>query len=442
MGLLRVGTPTFSRAGVSKRMRHLNRLLATVALAIVFTRAAHAMCPVSRAKVKSVTDANAAEVNTIAFPGVIASLRSLPSTRPLPQDGRIAPTETTIYSVTATLVAYRITTEEEIELVLSDEARRTIVAVMPSSDCGGGLGSRFYSEMAGARFEFERRFSPSSDYQEIAQAVEVQGVGFFNFIQGQRGLAPNGLSLYPVTSIDFTPSFQPKPPQPVPVRRRAVRTCTPASLTLSTSRDSSCAGEAVTVAWQSSDAAARVTIDGIGTSLPASGDHVVNGTASAVYSGRAITSCGASDEAVAVVNVRPVPAASLNGPVAISNGDTATLNVAVTGISSWTLVSSLGNGLNPSSGTSSQNVIYTATQNGIDTLTLSANSNGCAATPRSISISIDAPPPTGGNPPPSGGNPPPGNTGIPCCDGTRSPTCFSCSNQQGCCSSHGGVCCR
>ncbi|HEX7833415.1 MAG TPA: hypothetical protein VF787_27440 [Thermoanaerobaculia bacterium] len=415
----------------------MNCFLATVALAIVFTPAAHAMCPVSRAKVKSVTDANAAQVNAIAFPGVIALLRTLPSTRPLPQDGRIAPTENTIYSVTATLVAYRLTTEDEIELVLSDDQRRTIIATIPSADCGGGAASRFYSAMSGARAEFERRLTPSSEYQEIAQPVEVQGVGFFNFMQGQRGLAPNGLSLYPVTSIDFTPSFQPKPP-PAPVRRRAagigtVRTCSLATLALSTSRVSSCAGEAVTVAWQSSDPIARVTIDGIGTSLPASGNRVVNGVASAAYSGRAITSCGTSNEAVAVVNVQPVPTASLTGPVAISNGDTTTLSVTVTGVSSWTLTSSLGNGINPSSGTSSRTVTYTATRNGIDTLTLSTNGNGCAAPTRSISISISAPPPTGGNPPP-------GNSGLRCCDGTRSPSCFSCSNKQGCCSSHGGVC--
>lgn len=403
------------------------RTFLSVALLSLLSPALHAACSLDRALVKSVTDAQNSQVRTSVMPATIANLQLLPTTRPLPQDGRIAPTETTIYSVTATLVAYRLTPEGEIHLVLSDESRRTIMAKIPASACASG--SRFLSDISAARAEFDSILTATDTFQETRLAVQVEGVGFFDFLQGQRGLAPNGLSLYPVIAIDFTPPFRPNPPAP-PAKRRSVnlggtRTCPRPTLSLTTSRTSACTGETATITWQASDAAARVSIDGIGSGLPASGNRVVSATTSTVFSGRASTFCSVGDEAVAVVNVTPATSASVSGPAVISTGDTTTLVVTVSGASSWTLTSSLGNVLVPNSGTNSRTVTYTASRSGTDTITLNTT-GGCGSDRRSIAITVSSPPPT--------------NTGLRCCDGTRSATCFDCSRKQGCCSSHGGVC--
>ncbi|HEX2834762.1 MAG TPA: hypothetical protein VHW00_17245 [Thermoanaerobaculia bacterium] len=398
-----------------------------LAIIVLLPRAADAACPVERARVKSAADAQAAQIQSPAVPISLGTMHILPMIRPLPQDGRIAPDETTLYSVTATLIAYRLTPEGELHLVLSDDARRTVIAKLPSPNCIGG--SRFASEIANARAEADWTLAPTDAFKEVRQAVEVQGVGFFDFLQGQRGAAPNGFSIHPVTAIDFTPPFNPKPP-PLPVRRRAAgiigKSCTNPSLSIAISKTSACAGEPLTVTWSSSDAGARVNIDGIGVGLPASGNRLLTASASAAFSGRATTSCGAGDEAVAVVNVTSASLASLTGPVAMATGDTTTLSVSVSGAPSWTLTSALGNPLSPNSGTSSRTVTYTATRSGSDTITLSTAGNGCGNSIRTISIVISAPPPT--------------NSGLRCCDGTRSPTCFNCNDKRGCCSNHGGVC--
>lgn len=402
---------------------------AFVALAVVtlLTRTATAACPMERALVRSAADAQAAQINPLAVPISIGTMHILPMIRPLPQDGRVSPDETTLYSVTATLIAYRLTPEGELHLVLSDDVRRTIIAKVPSPGCIGG--SRFASEIANARAEAEWTLAPTDVFKEVRQAVAVEGVGFFDFLQGQRGAAPNGFSIDPVTAIDFTPPFNPKPP-PLPVRRRAAgivgKSCTKPALSIATSKTSACAGEPLTVTWSSSDASARVAIDGIGAGLPASGNRSLTASASAAFSGRASTSCGAGDEAVAIVNVTSASVASLTGPVAMATGDTTTLSVSVSGAPSWTLTSSLGNSISPNNGTSSRTVTYAATRSGSDTITLSTAGNGCGNSIRTISIVISAPPPT--------------NNGLRCCDGTRSPTCFDCSKKSGCCSSHGGVC--
>jgi hypothetical protein len=405
------------------------RKLTVAAVLCVFPRVVFAACPVERAPVKNATDAQASQVGFSSIPTTIASLHSIPTpSRPLPHDGRIAPAETTIHSVLATLVAYRLTPQGEIHLILSDEERRTIIATIPSPMCAAG--SRFLSEITIARSTFDRRYVATDAFTEVRRAVEVQGVGFFDFLQSQRGLAPNGLSLYPVTVVDFSPPLRPKPP-PQSGRRRAVgsggaRGCPRPSLNLTASRGNACAGEPVTITWQASDPAASVTIDQIGVALPSSGSRVVPAAAaSTIYSGHATTSCGASDEALAFVTFTPGATASLSGPSSVTSGNNATLSVAVSSVASWTLTSFLGNSISPSSGTSSRTVTYNAGRTGSDTVTLTTAGGACGNITRSHFLSVSAPPSTGG---------------LLCCDGTRSPTCFSCANKQGCCSSHGGVC--
>jgi len=396
-------------------------------LFIVHPRVLLAACGVDRWPVKTVTDAHASQVRTSVVPTTIEALRALPAPRPLPQNGRVTPVETTIYSVSTTIVAYRLTPESDIHIVLADETGRTVIARIPAVACA--QGSRFLSEIAAARADFDRKYQATEAFTEVRQPVEIQGLGFFDFFQGQRGIAPNAIAVHPVTRIDFRPLFPPQPP-PQPVRRRAVggagqRVCPRATLSITTSRGSACSGEAVTVSWQASDPAASVTIDGIGAFLTSSGSRAVSIGSSTAFSGRASTSCGLGDESVAVVSLTNAATASLSGPFSLSLGSSGTISVAMSGASSWTLTSSLGNSLSPSSGTTNRTVTYTANRTGIDSVTLLTSGGGCGSVTKSITISVTSPPSTGG---------------LRCCDGTRSPTCFDCGNKRGCCSSHGGVC--
>lgn len=334
--------------------------------------------------------------------------------------------ETTIYSVTATITGYRLAPDSSIHLILADERGRTMVAQIPAEPCTAG--SRFSTEISEARRRFESRFYATPDYKQIRQAVEVRGIGFFDFLQSQRGLAPNGLSLYPVIDLDFTPPSKPKPPPKESSRHRAVRipgSCVRPTLTITASKNSACSGESTTISWQSSNPNASVSIDGIGAFLPASGSQVASLTASRAYSGRAsTTTCGLGDEAVAVVTLKSNATASLFGPGSVKQGSSGTINFTIDGATSWTLTSALGNSISPSSGTITRSARYEATKTGTDTITLTATGGACGAVSRSATIIITAP----------------ANLGLACCDGTRSPSCFNCNDKRGCCSSHGGVC--
>jgi hypothetical protein len=402
-------------------MRHVLVLMVTVVLG--WPQWAAAACPVERAAVKVGADADASLINLAPLPATIHTLRAIPAPRPLPQERRLAPVETTVYSVAATIVAYRVTPEGNIHLVLADAEGKTIVAQIPDPVCAGG--SRFLDAITDVRRAFLTRFPATETLTYTRLPVEVRGVGFFDFLQGQYGLAPNGLSLYPVIDINFVPFPRPNPP--ALSRRRAVRApggCVLPSLVMSVSKSSVCGGETTTVSWQASDAAASVSIDGIGAFLPSSGNRTMNAAVSTAYSGRATNACGSGSEAVAIVAIKAAAGAELTGPGSVKQGASASLAVVLSGASSWNLTSSLGNSMSPSLGTTSGTVRYDATKSGTDVVTLRAT-GGCGSVTRTITIIVTTEP---------------GSGRLSCCDGTTSPTCTDCNNKQGCCSGHGGVC--
>jgi hypothetical protein len=411
----------------------MTRWIVAFATSFLFAASLNADCSGARSPVRNAIDSDAALISASPMTTSIDTLRKFPPTRPLPQERRVKPIETTTYAVTATLTEYRRDENGDYHLVLSDEQGRTIGAVIPSAACV--TGSRFTTQIAFARRTFESRFQATTAVQAAMVPIEVHGTGFFDFFSGERGAAPNGIALHPVTFLSFNPLFLPEPPAGRSGRRRAVApgpvtpACSLPTLTLTPSKKGACAGESVVLTWQASDAAARVTIDGVGSSLPSSGSTTVSVSANTAYSGHATNACGSGNEAVAIVTLEAAATASLSGPASIQRGNIAPLSCFISGASSWALSSSLRNSIAPSIGTGTGNFSssYTATNSGTDTVTLTASGGPCGSIMRMLTINVTVP-----TPPPA--------SGLACCDGTRSPTCFSCSDKRGCCSGHGGVC--
>ena len=72
-----------------------------------------------------------------------------------------------------------------------DDVRETIVAEIPDSACALGSGHE-------GDYEAARRVLRSVPRSAL---VELDGVGFFDYLHGQRGMAPNGFELHPVVAI-------------------------------------------------------------------------------------------------------------------------------------------------------------------------------------------------------------------------------------------------
>jgi hypothetical protein len=191
-------------------MQHLRRrclLLAVILLAV--PSALFAQCGVERWSVKTGTDPDAGLVNLNSSTSTtIASMRAVPAPSPIPSNSRVAPTETTQWVINATLTEYKLESDSDYHLVLSDASGNTMIVEIPSPTCVGA-GSPFLPGIQNARSEFDARFTATTSFQTANIPVQIKGVGMFDFLHGQTGVAPNGIELHPVLDVIFNPGTSP-----------------------------------------------------------------------------------------------------------------------------------------------------------------------------------------------------------------------------------------
>ncbi len=163
-------------------------------------------CGVERWSVKTGTDADVSKVNlSSSTSNTIATMRGWPTPSTIPSNNRISPYETTVWVLNATLVEYKLEDDSDYHLVLSDSSGNTLIAEIPLPACVGS-SSPFLSKITNARNEFNARYTPTGSFQTANIPVKVTGVGMFDFLHGQTGVAPNGIELHPVLDIVFNPT--------------------------------------------------------------------------------------------------------------------------------------------------------------------------------------------------------------------------------------------
>jgi hypothetical protein len=166
-------------------------------------------CGVERWSVKTGTDADIGKVNVSSqSSNTIVTMRGWTAPSPIPANNRVSPFETTVWVFNATLTQYKLESDSDYHLILSDASGNTLIAEIPLPACVGS-GSPFLSGITNARTEFNARFTPTSSFQTANIPVRIVGVGMFDFLHGQTGVAPNGIELHPVLDIIFNPTSNP-----------------------------------------------------------------------------------------------------------------------------------------------------------------------------------------------------------------------------------------
>ncbi len=162
-----------------------------------------ASCGVERWSVKTGTDADISKVNLGSTTSTtIANLDALSAPGTLPANNRVSPTETTVFQLQATLVEYKLESDSDYHLVLSDGGSHTMIAEIPDPTCVGS-GSPLLSRITASRNAFNARFTVTSSFKTANVPVTLTGVGFFDFLHGQTGVAPNGIELHSVLGVNF-----------------------------------------------------------------------------------------------------------------------------------------------------------------------------------------------------------------------------------------------
>jgi hypothetical protein len=187
--------------------RSLGRFL--VFLSLLAAPHLFAQCGVERWSVKTGTDADKGLVSLGSSTSTtIATMRSWPAPSPIPANNRVSPYETTQWVLNATLTQYKLESDSDYHLVLQDGSGLTMIAEIPAPNCVGS-GSIFATGITNARNEFDAKYTATSSFKTANVPVQVKGVGMFDFLHGQTGVAPNGIEIHAVLDIIFNPGTSP-----------------------------------------------------------------------------------------------------------------------------------------------------------------------------------------------------------------------------------------
>lgn len=195
-------------------------------------------CGTERWAVKTMSDPDAGSVDLSNIVDVtIDDLIHTPATSPWaassqPPDKRTLSgpySENTVYRIHGTLIAYRQEKDhdyhaviEELDYPTDQNPHETMIVEFPDPTCSGARSSRVLAAITAARQSFNAIYGnpaiqPTGTvlnvHPEITDPtkyvmptvsipVVVTGIRFFDPIHGQTGVAPNGVELHPVLSIE------------------------------------------------------------------------------------------------------------------------------------------------------------------------------------------------------------------------------------------------
>lgn len=197
-----------------------------VGLFLLFSPAeASAQCSGERWPVKIGTDADASSVNMTPTQTTIANLIAIAKPNKL-QDNKRQPAEKKVYVLNATLKKYALMYDLDYHMVIADSSGRMMIAEIPSPTCVP-QSSPFAAGIAHARAQFDAMFSVTDTFQSADVPVRITGVGFFDYLEGQTGQAPNGIEIHAILDITFDSTFSlSASPQSLTVAQSATTTCT------------------------------------------------------------------------------------------------------------------------------------------------------------------------------------------------------------------------
>jgi len=160
-------------------------------------------CGVERWAVKTLSDPDRERVRLQPVDATVEELVALQRPSLLSAFARADPVEVTVYRMQVRLLALLGEADGDYHLILASvrDPTITMIAEVPDPRCAGACASGHAETYARVRQKLmDRLNSPQS---EVRPLIQVTGVGFFDFLHGQRGVAPNGIELHPVLDVEF-----------------------------------------------------------------------------------------------------------------------------------------------------------------------------------------------------------------------------------------------
>jgi hypothetical protein len=202
---------TTPRATMMSRQARLLATLASIAMLLVSALIAvpgdvlaGTECGEWRWPVKTLSDRDRRQVDFRTRATTVRTLRSLHAPDSLNADTpRHGLVERRTYRVEAQVVAARIVEDSDVHLVIAVRGHRkqTMIVEFPHPNCMASPFRRAQTTSA-RRAVLNGCGSLSSEFTDLRGRVQVRGVAFWDDIDGQRGIAPNGIELHPVLGFE------------------------------------------------------------------------------------------------------------------------------------------------------------------------------------------------------------------------------------------------
>ena len=162
-------------------------------------------CGVWRWDVKTLSDPARKQVDFHPEGIKIGHLRQLDPPESLDTDTpRFAGVERHFYEVKAQVVTAKIEEDGDIHLVIAPRSakNKTMIVEFPNRACVDSAFKRDKMDHARQAMLAECGSLSSSSFTTLTGNVVVRGVGFWDEIHGQTGVAPNGIELHPVLRFE------------------------------------------------------------------------------------------------------------------------------------------------------------------------------------------------------------------------------------------------
>jgi len=170
--------------------------------ALVHATATALGCGQERWDVKTGTDALAGTVVMTAKQTTVAELIAFAAPPPDPPTRVAGEPECQLYTIDVTITQAKMETDSDYHLALDDGQGNTMIAEAVSPGCASR--SPWLGQIQTARAAVDAAIPGLTDqYQDVGRAATITGVGFFDRLHGQLGVAKNGIELHPVLDIVF-----------------------------------------------------------------------------------------------------------------------------------------------------------------------------------------------------------------------------------------------
>lgn len=162
-------------------------------------------CGVERWRIKTGADTGASEIDPTQVPTTVAALVGFVAPATTNDLERVGTVERTTYVMDATITDLRMTEDSDYHVVVTNPAGQTMIVEIPHPDCVSAT-SPLRAQISAARQSLNTTFKISSSFRSVNVAARITGIGFWDDIHGQRGVAANGIELHPVTAISANPT--------------------------------------------------------------------------------------------------------------------------------------------------------------------------------------------------------------------------------------------